>query len=247
MPATEEEMVVGQEEPEESEGRGIRVSVCVPTHNKAHSLFAYDLANMMGFLGSGPVAQGILDSVSLNFVTGTYVHTARQELAEAALAQESDFVLFLDSDMRFPKDTLIQLLQHNEPIVGINYSTRGMPPHFVAVKEVGWDDEDDAVRCKTDQESTGLEEVEAIGFGAVLIRTDVLLSLPNPRENGPWFWYEWREELGNQVGEDVYFCQLAREAGFPIYVDHDLSRRCAHIGDFEFQTDAVSSFLGGDE
>jgi hypothetical protein len=34
--------------------------------------------------------------------------------------------------------------------------------------------------------------------------------------------------------EDVFFCRKAREAGFDIVIDHDLSKQCAHLGDWEF-------------
>jgi hypothetical protein len=217
--------------------RGLRIAVCVPSHDNAPALFAFDLANMMGCVGATLVADGVVEQVGLMYVQGTYVHSARQQLANAVKAAGVDFALWLDADMRFPKTLLHDLLRHNKPMVGINYSTRGVPPRFVAISKVKWTPETEGAACQTLDSSTGLEEVEGIGFGAVLIRADVFRALPDPTEK-PWFWFEWLPH-GEQVGEDIYFCRLVREAGFPILVDHDLSKQCAHIGQFEYKPDHV--------
>lgn len=215
-------------------GRGLRVAVVVPTHDMAPALFAYDLAGMMAFTCSNFVGPDkLIKSVGLVFQTNTYIHKARQQLAEAVLEQGADCVLWLDSDMRFPKDTLVRLLKHNKDFVGINYSKRGIPPEFVAIKR-----HSPPEQLVTDADSEGLEEVEALGFGVVLMKTSVLHALPPPERTGhPWFWHEWIAESGRHVGEDVFFCRMAKEAGVDLYVDHDLSKECAHIGTLEYTTD----------
>ena len=50
----------------------------------------------------------------------------------------------------------------------------------------------------------------------------------------PWFETCYREEHDDWLGEDVYFCIRAREAGFGIWVDHDLSKQVTHQGIYEF-------------
>lgn len=229
------------------ERRGVRIAICVPSHDRVPAKFAYDLGRMMGYLGTIVGAEQGIEGVSLNFVTGTYVHSARQELAEAALSSGADYVLWIDSDMRFPKDALVRLLQRGESVVGINYAKRGLPPAFVAIKKVGRTAEDTPEWCVTDADSEGLEEVEAMGGGMVLMRSDVFHDLHDPYgEDGPWYWYEWLPEIGQQVGEDVYFCDLLREAGHTLYVDHDLSKECAHVGSFEFRTQHVEGITEAD-
>jgi len=216
--------------------QGLKVMVAVPTHDQTSAFFAYDLAQMMGFLGAnfvGPNRQ--IHAISLAFATGTYIHTARQDLADLALQQGHDYVLWLDSDMRFPENTLLRLLAHNEDIVGINYSNRSVPPRFVAIKTISPPE-----RLVTDSKSTGLEEVESVGFGVTLVRTPVLDRLQDQR---PVFRYDWLPENGQHVGEDVYFCRLAREVGFTVNVDHDLSRECAHVGVFEFTVEHPLAML----
>lgn len=223
---------------------GLRVMVAVPTHDQCQAMFAYDLAQMMAFTACNFVGPDQpLEAISLAFVTGTYVHSARQQLADLAIEQGADFVLWLDSDMRFPKDTMVRLLAHREAVVGINYSKRGLPPAYVGIKSV-----DPPVPCVTGPDSTGLEDVEAMGFGAVLMRTSVLSDLHDPKgEDGPWFFYEWDADQERMIGEDVRFCQLLGAAGYQPKVDHDLSKQCKHIGTLEYMIEhAHDAMTNGD-
>ena len=214
----------------------MKVMVAVPTHDQMPALSAYDLAQMMAFLGANYVGEDRpISAISLTFCTGTYVHTAREQLARMAVEAGADYVLWVDADMRFPKDALIRLLKHRKDIVGINYSNRGVPPGFVAIKTIK-----PAERLVTGPDSTGLEPVEALGFGLTLMRGSVLRRIAEKHRR--MFWYDENED-GGLVGEDVYFCKLARQEGFDIHVDHDLSKACAHVGVFEYLTDHPYAIL----
>lgn len=237
------------------ERTGLRVAVAVPSHDKIDALFAYDLGRMMAYMGHDTASpDGVVEELSLNFITGTYIESARQDFAWEALRQEADYVLWLDSDMRFPKDVFYRLLVHNKELVGVNYSTRGIPPKFVAIKTVGDEEGKIPLRCPTRphnlagiEASTGLEEVEAIGFGATLMRTSVLHRLHDPRgPEGPWFMNSWSAETKRRIGEDVYFCRLVRKAGGTVYVDHDLSQEISHMGQFEYRVHHAWEFFEGD-
>ena len=223
-------------ENEAVEPRGVNITVCVPSQSDVSAYFAYDLAQLMSFTASHYVKPGVISGLGLGCQVGTYVHRARQMLAQAALTAEADYLLFIDSDMRFPPDALIQLLVHQRPMVGVNYVARMYPPRFIAVKTVAdiEDSEQKGVLLETLPDSTGLEAVEAVGFGMVLIRRDVFEALPKPREHGPWWWYQWMPAHGAQIGEDVYFCRLVRTAGFEIMVDHDLSKQIKHVGQEQY-------------
>ena len=225
------------------EHKGLNIAVLLPAFGTMCSSTAVDLAVMMGFLGAGPVAAGLFERVSLSMKIDTYVHSARQTLIEQAISDGADYMLWLDSDMRFPMNVLLRLMNHKKDVVGINYSTRGMPPDFVTIKKMGKDNLKDpgGKPCITGSDSTGLEKVDAIGFGAVLIRTGALKRLPDPKKH-PWFWFENMPKTGRMIGEDVYFCRMLRRSGVSIYVDHDLSKECAHIGTFEFRCEHAASF-----
>lgn len=203
-----------------------KIAIAIPTHDMVPALFMYDVAALAAYTVAA-MPEDVPFGITM--VSGTYVHAARQELADLALADGATHVLWLDSDMRFPRDSLVRLLKHNKPIVGINYAKRGVPSDFVAIKEVGMPGE----KLITGEDSTGLEEVEALGFGCVLMKTEVLRYLPDPKIT-PWFQNEHLGD-GRWMGEDVFFCRLLREARVSLLVDHDLSKACAHIGQFEYR------------
>jgi hypothetical protein len=211
----------------------MKIMVAIPSHDHVPINFAYDLAQMMAFTAANMPEEA---SVALTLCSGTYVHSARNDLAKMAVEGGSDFVLWLDSDMRFPKDTLFRLMFHNKDMVGINYSHRKIPPRFVAIKSIK-----PPVRLVTGPDSTGLEDVAAIGFGAVLMRGSMLRKMAE-QATGPLFWFTINED-GGMVGEDVHFCLLARDAGFEVFVDHDLSKECSHIGSFEYRVEHAEALL----
>ena len=120
--------------------------------------------------------------------------------------------------MKFPVDILQGLLQHDENIVACNYSTRVEPHRPVAFKS----------KRDLDQrifEGTGLEEAFAVGMGCVLVKRQVFENMSRPH-----FSVTWNEGYTNLVGEDVYFCTKARENGYSILIEHDLSKKIAHVG-----------------
>lgn len=211
------------------------ILVCIPAHYKCHSLFTYSLTQMTNLTIA---VLGPQHDVGVAMNIGTYVHKSRTELLQAALNADATHVLWVDSDMRFPADALLRLLRHQVPVVGINYAKKDMPPEFVAIKRVPEAEAaegDYGAFLRTDEKSTGLEEVDAVGFGLVLMETAALADLPDPGKD-PWFWYKQTSD-GRTIGEDVYFCKymLQERLGQRIFVDHDLSWECSHIGDFEYR------------
>ena len=207
----------------------VRVAVSFPTHSVVPYGFAYDLAQMIGQTVAKVPEETL--SIILNASEGTYIHTMRQTLVEAALKTDSTHILWIDTDMRFPPETMAHLLSRKKPIVGINYAQRRVSPEFVAVKK-RTGKKLDAVKLITSENSTGLEIVEGIGFGVLLMETGIFSKLGSP----PWFQNIWDSKLKRWVGEDMFFCMAARKAGLKIFVDHDLSKHCAHIGQFEYET-----------
>lgn len=207
----------------------MNIAIAMPTHDMVPAGFMFDLGNLMAYTTSH-----LPDGTALGqtMVTETYIHRARQKLAMSLVQAGVDAILWLDTDMRFPRHLLMQLLKHQEAVVGINYITRGVPAEYVAIKSAG-------EKLVTDSQATGLEQVESIGFGAVLTRVGPM-TYPNPSDKEPWFMFTM-DENGDHVGEDVHYCRILREQGTPIYVDHDLSKECAHIGSFEYRLDHLEA------
>lgn len=214
-----------------------RIAVAMVSHDNVPIQFTYSLANMMMHTAAN-LPDGV--ELGLNLISGTYVHCARQEMIQELIAGGVTHILWVDTDMTFPPDALLRLMRHQRLVVGINYSQRGLPPDYVALKTVATDTTSGS-KLQTLPESTGLEEVEGIGFGLVLMRVEALAGLPSPQE-GPWFGFEWMPTKRDWIGEDIYFCNLLRKSGVRIYVDHDLSKECEHVGSFRYKLDQVSEW-----
>lgn len=150
--------------------------------------------------------------------TGIYIGNLRQSAVMAAQQMGASHVLFIDSDMRFPEDALQRLILPDRDIVAANYVQRTAPQWWTARENGQW---------ISSVGRRGFERVDAIGFGVVLIRLSVFATLARPWFNTPY-------EQGQHLGEDLYFCRLAKAAGIEILIDHDLSQSVKHSGSIEW-------------
>ncbi len=200
------------------------IAVCTPARDMVHTMFTYDLVNLVCYH-----TLNTNDAISLKISEGTLIANQRAELSLDAMREGCTHLLFIDSDMRFPQDMISRLLAHDLDIVATNCARRRMPtgPTAQVYKENG-----DRELVWTLPESTGLQEVGSVGMGVMLIKAGVFKALSEP-------WYEtpWRSDKRGYIGEDVFFCKKAREAGFKIWIDHDVSKEIGHIGMFEFKHD----------
>lgn len=193
----------------------LKIKIGVPARDEVMTGFMFSMVNMVARTAAST-------DIEIRFSTsaGTLICDQRDKLAKAALAEQADWLLFADSDMRFPSDALVRLLAHGEPIVACNYTTRRAPAEPVAFKTLGT-----AEKLWTTQDSTGLEECAAVGMGLMLIHTEVLKAMEKP-----WFFIPYLKDVDGHWGEDVWFCNQARKAGFATLIDHDLSKEIKHIG-----------------
>ena len=204
----------------------MKVAICVPCRDTVMTGFAFDLAKLCAYEGVTRCAKG--GSLMIYQVPGTLIFNQRERLAEEAIKDGADAILWVDSDMRFPKDALEILLSRDLPIVGVNATTRRFP-----VKPTALDiDPETNDLVKVDSKGkTGLEQVMGVGFGMVLIKKEVFEAAQKP-----WFWFE-QTDKGGTIGEDIYFCAKAFDAGFQTVIDHDLSMHIRHIGTYEYGWD----------
>jgi len=200
------------------------IALATPARDMVHTMFTYDLVNMVAYH-----TLNTNDAVSLKISQGTLIANQRAELCLDAMREKCTHVLFIDSDMRFPQDMIERLLVHDLDIVATNCARRRMPtgPTAQIYKENG-----ERELVYTMPESTGLQEVGSVGMGVMLIKANVFATLSEP-----WFETPWRHDKRGYIGEDVFFCKKAREAGFKIWIDHDVSKEIGHIGMFEFKHD----------
>ena len=203
-----------------------KLAVCLPQTDTVRREYARSLAGMMLRLGSVDAGVG---QVRTHYGVGSVLPSLRQGLAERAIAQGATHLLWIDADHSFPDDTAHRLLAHERPWVGVNATTRIAPLRATALKK-------DGQLLDTTQHSKGLERVWRMGFGIVLIEARVFEAMPKP-----WFLIEYveHEEGGVFRGEDVYFCEKAKAAGFHPVVDHDLTKETTHIGAVGWSSDAL--------
>lgn len=159
-----------------------------------------------------------------------YIHMNRTDVVKHALAIEAEYVLFIDPDMTFPSDALKKLLALNKDIASVTYNFRKHPICSVVKLLPEYDADYQDVEPGT-QAPIPLEKIRspfrcgAAGTGFMLIKTNVFKKLPQP-----WFFFEYEdEEIGKPpVGEDVWFCNKAREIGYEVWIDPSI--KMGHIG-----------------
>lgn len=199
-----------------------RLVVCLPQRDLVNCEYACCLGRMMLYLG---VSNRGIDHVQITRCGSSILPAVRQHLAEKAIEDfGATHLLWIDSDHTFPYDTAHRLLAHGRPWVGINATTRVPPVRPTALKKEG-------MPLQTTEHSTGLERVWRMGFGITLIEARVFKAMEKP-----WFNLEWvnLDPTAAHVGEDIYFCEKAKHAGFQPMVDHDLTKETAHIGSVAF-------------
>ena len=155
------------------------------------------------------------------------VAKARCELVDEALQIGATHILFIDSDHSFPRDLIARLWKADKDIIGILCTTKKTPVRSNAV-----DLKNNPVLPKT-----GLEEVARVGTGIMLIKTEVFKKMKRPFFNTKYEQGFMKE--AKWIGEDYYFCEQARHKGAHIFVDHDLSRECYHLGQTGYSIEAL--------
>ena len=151
----------------------------------------------------------------LQFARNSIVANGRNMLANGVRELGLEWLLMIDSDMAFPQDTAHRLLAHDKDVVACAYRRRG-PPFDVQVHRI----------AESDPE-VGLQEVESIATGIMLIRASIFNKMKQPI-----FRFIPDESIGTHHGEDYSFCKAVREAGGSVYCDWDLSREVRHF--FEY-------------
>jgi hypothetical protein len=205
----------------------VKISICVPSRDTVHAAFAFDLAKMVQHC----TAMGV--EVTPHFCIGTLIVNQRDQLAEMALEAESTHILWLDSDMMFPVDTIQRLLAHQVPIVAGNYVTRQYPHKTVAYTQLhDWR----SYVINTGQRD--LIKVAAVGMGCMLVHTDVIRQMVKPR-----FQTTWIPETNDHMGEDFYFCAQAQQLGYDMLIDDQLSMDLQHLGTVSFTHSMVKQGL----
>lgn len=190
------------------------VTIAIPSRDQVHANFMFSFVSMMLATRMPLYVSNIRSSI---------LPVSRSILVERAQDNKSDYILFLDSDMVFPPDTLTRLLAHNKDIVCATYCRREG-----STEPMGCTAEWQAIHPN----AVGVGEAGRVPMGVMLIRMSVFDKMTKP-----YFRWAINEGKSEIVGEDVEFCDRARALGYKVWVDMELSRQVGHIGE-------VTRFIG---
>lgn len=152
-----------------------------------------------------------------------FVPKAREVFAEMAIEQGFDYLMMIDDDMLCPVDLFERLYAHDVDIVApLAFQRREPYPPVIYKQKTGYDtvkkEKYFANEIVKNYPKDTLFQCDAVGFGAVLIKTEVLKAMPAPR---------FMSTTG--TGEDILFCYNAREhLGAKVYVD--TATKISHLG-----------------
>jgi len=192
----------------------MKVLVGIPALDMVSTDFAMSLAALMSRkayekrLGKAQVVD-----LALACCRGSLIMHSRNKLTQQALDCGASHILFLDSDMTFPPDTLDRLIAHRVPIVGADYVNR-VAPHAL-----------NGTPDATLPAKGALAPMLTLPFGCILIDLKTLRGMSRP-------WFKYLEGAGDHdtQSEDTFFSNSARRLGHTIWCDTNLTRELGHVG-----------------
>jgi hypothetical protein len=200
-----------------------KLAVLIPCRDTLHSAHALCLAEMIKLNTMNDIDTHVFMDAS------TILLTQRERLATEAVNLGAEYLLWLDSDITFPATTAMRLMAHDEPVVACNYIRRQLPAKGVAYEVIG-----DWNNPLPFDIYNHLVEVQGVGMGCMLIRTEIFSQIPKP-----WFEFGWSPDSNDHLGEDMILCQKMAAAGYPIKIDSQLSQELRHLGTWAFGPDLL--------
>lgn len=159
------------------------------------------------------------------------IYNARNTLAKYAIDYNFDRVLWLDSDILFEPDLMVRLaedLDNGLEFASGLYFKRQYPTEPVCFKTITQVQEGKELVTKAlvykDYPKDQLFEVDATGFGAVMLEVDLL------RRVQAKYGLPFSPHLG--LGEDMSFCWRAKQVGAKLFCDSRV--KLGHIGHATF-------------
>lgn len=194
----------------------MRTLIAIPCWDTVHTAFFKSVLGMQ-----------LTGECEYTMVIGTLVYDARNKLAEKAVKDGFDRVLWLDSDMVFGRDLFQRLsarLDEGYDIVTGLYFARKPPFKPVVYKSCYLKATDSGAEpvaeSYEDYPTDGIFEVASCGFGACMMNAGILKEITDN------FGAPFSPELG--FGEDFSFCRRASELGYRMWCDPAI--KLGHMG-----------------
>lgn len=207
-----------------------KILIAVPSMDYVAAGFAQSLATL-----------NKVGKCAVSFLCGSLIYDSRNRLASQALHMEADYIMWFDSDMIFGNNTmkaLMDVLDQNggSGVVSGLYFRRSSPYTPVAFQDLEVTEDNKAKWSDYKGELTGVHEVGGVGFGCVLMSTDVVLEVLGK--------YGTAFSPIAGLGEDLSFCWRARQLGHKILLDTDV--KCGHMGHVVVTEDLFKAVSGGE-
>jgi len=150
-------------------------------------------------------------------IIGTYVPFARNSIHQEFISSGYDWLFMLDSDVCPNFEIVDVLLGHGHKVVSGWYNTKEIPKKPCVYRETGLVDEHGVPTWEQHAApGTGVEKVDGIGMGVMLMHKEVAQKLgPKP----------YNENTG---GEDLDLCRQIRALGYDVWIDWSMEAK--HIG-----------------
>lgn len=186
----------------------------VPSLGMVSTHFMVARAMLQSDLGISWVDKIVLDEELRSLGRPVDVATKKQFIAEFAVENGAEWVLYLDDDVIFPPQTLIQLLHRNKDIAGGVYWSKSNPsvPLIFNGHMKG---------SFQDWHVGDFIQVDAMGMGLTLIKTKVFKAMPKPWFSLNYTFQEMEHKTTRDFGttEDLYFYKKAKDYGFQVWCD----------------------------
>jgi len=210
---------------------GRKLFIGIPAYDgKINIKLAYNIAALM------PKALQFGVSVKLGDVSGCSIITmARNQLVHEFLKSDATELLFIDSDVIATADDILRLMAQSggKDITAGAYPRRSKDKNFFA--DLYFDKNKDL------EFDGSLMRLERVGTGFMLIQRHVIEAMVAAHPE--WFYdfkgeqvcgvFDFQNRNGRYLGEDYLFCDRAREHGFKIHIDVDIS--LPHVGTEAFE------------
>jgi len=179
----------------------------------------------------------------INTMKSPYIAYARNILTAKFLQREEDYLLFIDSDLEFEPECVLKMLITEKDVICTPYRVKTNEPdsvkYTVSIQ--------DPKNVKIFQ--GGLVEIDNGPAGMMLIKRTVFEKMikdyPDkeikvntnedtfPNDLRVYNFWDSNFKDGVWKGEDIYFCDLARQSGFKVYANLDST--LTHHGSFGYK------------
>jgi hypothetical protein len=187
---------------------------------------------LLGIASGGSPTKPFLDSLASlklpnnvgplkrSIAVGNFIPAQRELIMSDAVAENVDYLFFVDDDIELPERALAMLLETAEAdpatavVGGLYYSRDSARP--MAVDD--WDSVDTSSAHIPAFTSTSTSTVAGIGFGCALLRVAVAKAFTPPYFPAH-IYIELAARRVRQCDEDYLYCERVRKAGHVVRLD----------------------------